>query len=96
MLPYDRTSAEVTLIADGERENKLGIFYADIFSWDPVDFERFTFSSNETAQDDFFNKKVKKYKRLQIVVENNTIYEPFGILKITKTYTVGNFSKNRG
>lgn len=96
LLPYDRTSAEVTLIADGERESKLGIFYADIFSWDPVDFERFTFSSNETAQDDFFNKKVKKYKRLQIVVENNTIYEPFGILKITKTYTVGNFSKNRG
>lgn len=96
LLPYDRTSAEVTLIADGEREYPLGIFFADIFSWDPVDFDRFTFSSNETAQDDFFNKKVKKYKRLQIVVENNTIYEPFGLLKITKTYTVGNFSKNRG
>lgn len=96
LLPYDRTSAEVTLIADGEREYPLGIFYADIFSWSPVDFDRFTFSSNETAQDDFFRKKVKKYKRLQIVVENTAIYEPFGILKITKTYTVGNFSKNRG
>lgn len=96
LLPYDRTSAEVTLIADGEREYPLGIFYADIFSWSPVDFDRFTFSSNETAQDDFFRKKVKKYKRLQIVVENTAIYEPFGILKITKTYTIGNFSKNRG
>lgn len=96
LLPYDRTSASVTLIADGERKYPLGVYYADIFSWNPVDFNRFTFSSNETAQDDFFNKKVKKYKRLQIVVENNTIYEPFGLLKITKTYTIGNFSKNRG
>lgn len=96
LLPYDRTSASVTLIADGEREYPLGIYYADIFSWSPVDFNRFTFSANETAQDDFFNKKVKKYKRLQIVVTNDTIYEPFGLLKITKTYTIGNFSKNRG
>lgn len=96
LLPYVRTSASVTLIADGEKEYPLGTYYADIFSWDPVDFDRFTFSSNETAQDDFFNKKVKKYKRLQIVVENTAIYEPFGILKITKTYTIGNFSKNRG
>lgn len=96
LLPYDRTSAQVTLVADGEREYPLGTFYADIFSWEPVDFDRFTFSSNETAQDDFFRKKVKKYKRLQIVIENTAIYEPFGLLKITTTYTIGNFSKNRG
>ena len=96
LLPYDKTSAIVTLIADGDREYPLGIFYADIFTWDPVDFDRFTFSSNETAQDDFFNKKVKKYRRLQVIVENTAIYEPFGLLKITETYTVGNFSKNRG
>lgn len=96
ILPHERTSALVTLIADGERKYPLGIFYADFFSWSPIDFDRFTFSSNETAQDEFFNKKVKKYKRLQIVVENTAIYEPFGILKIVKTYTVGNFSKNRG
>lgn len=96
ILPYERTSAEVTLITDGEREIKAATFYADIQTWDVVDFERFTFSVNETAQDDFFRKKAKKYKRLQIVVENNAIYEPFGILKITKTFTVNNFSKNRG
>lgn len=96
LLPYNRTSAKLTLIADGVREYPLGIFYADIHSWELIDFTRFTFSANETAQDDFFNKKVKKYKRLQITVQNDAIYEPFGLLKITKTYTVGNFSKNRG
>lgn len=96
LLPYTRTSASITLIADGDREYPLGTFYADIFDWELVDFERFSFSANETAQDRFLNKKVKKYRRLQIVVENNTIYEPFGILSIIKTYATGNFSKNRG
>lgn len=96
LLPYDRTSAKVTLIADGDREYPLGIFYADIFNWESIEFDRFTFSTNDTAQDSFFAKKVKKYKRLKIVVENDAIYEPFGILQIVKTYTIGNFSKNRG
>ena len=96
MLPYDRTSTEVTLIKDGGQPIELGIFYADIFNWELIDFTRFTFNSDDTAQDAFFKKKVKKYKRLRIIVKNNTIYEPFGILGITKTYSIGNFSKNRG
>ncbi len=96
LLPYDRTSAKATLIADGDRKYPLGTFYADIFNWESIEFDRFTFNTNETAQDNFFGKKVKKYKRLKIVIENDAIYEPFGILQITKTYTIGNFSKNRG
>lgn len=93
LLPYERTSAKVTLIKDGETETALSAFYADIQNWNVVDFERFTFSSNDTAQDDFFRKKVKKYKRLQIVVKNDAIYEPFGILGITKTYSYNNYAK---
>lgn len=96
ILPYERTSAKVTLVKDGDIRSELGIFYADIQTWELIDFERFTFNSNDTAQDDFFRKKIKKYKRLQIVVRNDGLYEPFGILGITKTYTIGNFSKNRG
>lgn len=96
MLPYEKTSAEVTLIRDGGERIELGIFYADIHTWELIDFTRFTFNSDDTAQDGFIKKKVKKYKRLQIEVRNTTIYEPFGILGITKTYSVGNFSKNKG
>ncbi len=97
MLPYERTSAKVTLIKDGGNEPiELGIFHADMFSWELIDFTRFTFNADDTAQDAFFRKKVKQYKRLRIVVKNDAIYEPFGILGITKTYTVNNFSKNRG
>ena len=96
ILPYERTSAKVTLVKDGGDRYELGIFYADIQTWEVVDFERFTFNSDDTAQDYFFRRKIKKYKRLRIIVQNDGIYEPFGILGITKTYTIGNFSKNRG
>lgn len=96
MQPHDRTSAKITLVKDGDNYEYLGEFYADIQNWELVDFSRFTFNSNNTAQDAFMKKKIKKYKRLQIVVKNDAIYEPFGILGIIKTYTLNNFSKNRG
>lgn len=96
LLPYERSSAEVTLIKDGGEPINIGVFTADMHTWEMIDFTRFSFNSDDTAQDAFFRKKVKKYKRLRIVVKNNEIYEPFGILGITKTYSVGNFSKNKG
>ena len=45
--------------------------------------------------DYYVRKKVKKYKRLQIICENNGIDQSFGIDQILKTYTLGNYSKNR-
>lgn len=37
-------------------------------------------------------KKVKKYKRLQFIIEDVTAH-PFGLNKIIKSYTVGNYAK---
>lgn len=95
LMPYDRTSVKVRIIKDGIEAAALETETFDIFNWTLIDFSRFTFNGNTTAQNDYFNKKIKKYVRLQIVLENEGIYEPFGILGITKTYSVGNFSKNR-
>lgn len=53
-------------------------------------------SGNILPYDYFVRKKIKKYKRLQIICENNELDQSFGIDQIIKTYTVGNFSKNRG
>lgn len=95
LMPYDRTSVKVRIIKDGIEVAALETETFDIFNWTLIDFSRFTFNGNTTAQNDHFNKKIKKYVRLQIILENEGIYEPFGILGITKTYSVGNFSKNR-
>ena len=93
LLPYEQSSADVILNKDGEVFKNLERFYADIFDWAYVDFARFPFSSNITARDDYFRVKIKKYKRLQIIVRNDALFEPFGILGLTKTYYYGNFAK---
>lgn len=54
-----------------------------------------TDASGTLPTDYYTKKKVKKYKRLQIKCVNNGLLDSFGIDQIIKTYTVGNFSKNR-
>lgn len=93
LLPQVKTSADVTLIKDGVKWRTLDTYYANIFDWSVLNFAEFPFTSNITARDDFVRKKVKKYKRLQIIISNNGMFEPFGILGITKTYYYGNFAK---
>jgi hypothetical protein len=53
---------------------------------------RFIFSSNTVAYDRFTKKKIKKYKRLQIIVGNDRA-EPFALTKVVKTYDMGNYAK---
>ena len=38
-------------------------------------------------------RKLKKYKRLQIIIKNEGLSEGFGIFQIVKTFTVGNYAK---
>ena len=45
---------------------------------------------------DFYSKKkIKKYKRLQIICRNRSLNDSFGVDQIIKSYTVGNYSKNK-
>jgi len=92
LVPHYRSGCEITLVKDGDVFEYLGSFDSDMQTFEYIDFNRFTFSSNAVAFDNFTKKKVKKYKRLQIQVENNKA-EPFGLTQITKTYTFGNYAK---
>lgn len=92
LVPHFRSGCEITLAKDGDVFEYLGSFDADLQTFEYIDFNRFTFSSNAVAFDNFTKKKIKKYKRLQIQVENNKA-EPFGLTQITKTYIFGNYAK---
>lgn len=92
IVPHYRTGCEITLVKDGDEYEYLGSVSADLASFQNIDFSRFTFNSNAVAFDRFTRKKIKKYKRLQIIIENNEP-EPFGITKIVKTYIFGNYAK---
>ena len=91
--PYTRSSGTIYVCKDGNPRQFLRNGTMDILDWDDVDFDRFAFNSNDSPQDIFFKKKVKKYKRLQIIIENDALNEGFGVLQIVKTFTVGNYAK---
>lgn len=92
LIPHYKSGCEVTLVKDGDISEKLGSFDSSMTSFEYVDFSAISFSSNAVATDVFTKKKIKKYKRLQIILENKNP-EPFGITQIVKTYTFGNYAK---
>ena len=93
--PYTRSSAEVFIRADrtGGHEKRVAGKPMDILDFSDIDFERITFSTDESPQEIFVNRKVKNYKRLQIIVRNSEPNEGFGIFQITKHYVTGNYAK---
>ena len=93
--PYARSSAEVYIRADrtGGHEKKAAGKPMDILDFSDIDFERITFNTDESPPEIFFNRKVKNYKRLQIIVRNREPNEGFGIFQITKHYVTGNYAK---
>ena len=74
------TSAEVYIRADENKPVYIGALAGEDIDL-PVDF--------------YIKKKFKKYKRLQVIIQNDLLNESFGVQEIVKLYTVGNYSKNR-
>ena len=93
--PYAHTSAELYINVDDTKLISIGKQYGDMLVFDDVRFDRFTFVSNDSPFDMFFKKKVKKYKRLQFILKNNVIDEPFMIEAISKTYTIKGYAKRK-
>ena len=59
---------------------------------EPVEIKREFGETTEIPSEFFVNKKFKKYKRLQFILENNEA-EPFGVDSIVKQYIIGNYAK---
>ena len=93
--PYARSSGTVYFRSDrtGGGERKAAAKTMDILDFTDIDFERFTFNTDDSPQEIFLNRRVKNYKRLQIIVRNAENNEGFGIFQITKHYVIGNFAK---
>lgn len=93
IAPYEKTSVVITLVKDGVQRYELDPFHVDISDWDNVDYDTFTISTSNIAQDKFFKKKLKKYKRIQVIAENYDNHEPFGVIGMTRTYTINDLAK---
>ena len=93
--PYARSSGTVYFRSDrtGGEERFVAGRTMDILDFTDIDFERFTFQTDDSPQEIFLNRKVKNYKRLQLIARNREVNEGFGIFQITKHYVIGNYAK---
>ena len=92
--PYTRSSAKILFRTDRDAVAWQAVEGTmDIFDWEDIDFSRFTFNANDAPAEIPFRRKVKNYKRLQILVKNDAVNEGFGVYCIVKHYVTGNFAK---
>lgn len=96
LAPFKASSCKVYYCVDGYGEKYITSGKIDISTWfETINFERFTFISNDSPREIYFNKRERKYKRLMLMFVNDEINEGFGLYKIVKTYKVNGYSKNR-
>ena len=92
--PFTRSSAKIYVRTEKDAiEKYIREGTMDIFDWEDIDFERFTFNANDAPQDIMLKKKIKKYKRLQFIIQNDVVNEGFGVFQISKAYTVLGLAK---
>ena len=92
--PYTRSGAEVLFRTDRDAVAwRAAEGLMDIFDWEDIDFSRFAFLANDAPAEIAFGRRVKKYKRLQIIVKNGAVNEGFGVYGIVKHFVTGNFAK---
>lgn len=89
--PYTRSMIQILARTDRDYGRIIREYPADIFSWQDIDFLRFTFNGNDSPQIVPFNAKVKKAKTIQIIIKNDKLNESFGLFGIIKRHTVGTF-----
>lgn len=78
---YARSRCMLYVRTERDNGRLLREFYADKFSFEDINFERFTFetSANSVRQ---FRSKIKKWKMIQFIFVSDALNEGFGIYEI--------------
>lgn len=96
LAPYSRSSCKVYYGVDNKMEKFVREGTVDLCPlFEEIDFSRISFDTGAGPREIYFNRRYRRYKRLQLVFENNQTDEGFGIFKIVKTYEINSYSKNR-
>lgn len=95
LKPYILSRVYAYYVKDGGGKTLIGSFDSGRLDWQYIDFSRFTFQTSGNVYDKYPMKKVKKYRRLQLIFENVDINQPFGLIEFVKSWTMGNFAKGK-
>ena len=82
------TGCRVWGIYDGERE--LLIDYdgsARFFSYEHLNYGKFSYSTDTTPQDLIERTAIRRVKKVQYLIENDVLNEPFGLYSVTAEFT---------
>jgi hypothetical protein len=82
LMPYSRSGVQVLYNTDEVLRDRVLEENLDIFSFDTMDFSRFTFKTIATATTYSTGKRARRILLFQGVVKNDRIDEPFGLLAI--------------
>ena len=95
LKPFKASSCRVYYRVDGNRSIFVKEGTVDISTlFDRINFARLTFDSSDSPREIYFNRRQRRYKRIQLIFENDALNEGFGIYKIVKTYEVKGYSRN--
>lgn len=86
--PYVRSSIDVFYRAKGDMYNAKHASI-DMFSFDDLDFNRFTFNTDDFPRIIATNAKLKKFVTAQFRFQNNVLNEPFSFYEAEMQYTIG-------
>lgn len=89
LQPFARSGGEIYYATDKEYEKFARSANVDIFDWNDIDFQRFTFNTLDRPMVVNTRKKAKKVKLFQVIVKNGRAAEPFGLFAIQVHYKMG-------
>ena len=93
--PYAKSSGEIFFTTDRSIQSITRNYTIDIFSFDDVDFNRFTFSAQDNPKVEISPKKFRKVLQFQMGVRNAVLNEGFGILAMMISFTMGNLTRRK-
>lgn len=91
---FTRSSCEIWLRTEKDFGQKVDTPEIDVFSFNDVDFGRFTFSGLD-VQEIIFKKKLKKFLFVQIILKGAELNEGFGIYSAALHYNIGSYAKRK-
>ena len=87
--PYTRSGGRIYYATEEDPGEAVKEYDIDIFNWNDIDFDRFTFCTMDSPTVVSARKKKKKIKLFQLKVENDRLNEPFGVLAMQINYKMG-------
>lgn len=93
--PYTRSSGEIYFTTDKTLREVTRSFTMDIFDFEDVDFNRFTFDIMDGPRVQVSPRKFRKVLQFQMGVRNNEADQGFGILAMMISFTMGNLTRRK-